>query len=153
MSGFHTVKALPTISLEEAAGLSPSLCRRGTPGTTVVTHPVHIIWNEEDPMCIGLKYKISHRTAGLGPKPSCSQVCYYSSTQTTCGTPGRSNGRPQHCWSRTKRTNKQQGPTIQHRELYSISHDKSYWKRIWNKNVYIRITKSLYHTAEINTTL
>ena len=43
MSGFHTVKALPTISLEEAAGLSPSLCRRGTPGTTVVTHPVHII--------------------------------------------------------------------------------------------------------------
>ena len=28
------------------------------------------------------------------------------------------------------RMDKQQGPTVQHRELYSISCDKQYWKRI-----------------------
>ena len=28
---------------------------------------------------------------------------------------------------------KQQGPTIQHRELYSISYDKRQWKRMWKK--------------------
>ena len=34
---------------------------------------------------------------------------------------------------------KQQGPTVQHRKLYSISCDNPQWKRIW-KNVYVYIT-------------
>ena len=47
---------------------------------------------------------------------------------------------------------KQQGPAVQHRDLYSISRDKPSWKRIW-KIVCIYITESLCCTAEINTTL
>ena len=44
----------------------------------------------------------------------------------------------------------QQGPTVQHRELYSISCDKPQWKRIRKR---IHITESLCCTAEINKTL
>ena len=44
--------------------------------------------------------------------------------------------------------NHQQGPTLQHRELYSISCDKPSWKSLF-KSIYI--TESLCCTAEINT--
>ena len=43
---------------------------------------------------------------------------------------------------------KQQGPTVQHREIYSIPCDKPWWKRTW-KRIYV----SLCYTAEINATL
>ena len=48
-----------------------------------------------------------------------------------------------------------QGPTVQLRELYSLSYDKLQWKRIQKakKNVYICKTESLCRIAEINTTL
>ena len=45
----------------------------------------------------------------------------------------------------------QQGPIVQDRKLYSISYDKSQWKRILKKEK-ICITESL-GTVEINTTL
>ena len=48
------------------------------------------------------------------------------------------------------RMDKQQGLTVEHKELYSISYDKPKWKRIF-KNIYIY--ESLCCTAEINTTL
>ena len=49
---------------------------------------------------------------------------------------------------------KQQGPTVEHRELYTMSCDKPSWKRILKKEcIYISITESLCCTAEINTTL
>ena len=48
------------------------------------------------------------------------------------------------------RMDKQQGPTVQHRELYSISCDKPYGKE---HKKYVCITESLCCTAEINTTL
>ena len=54
---------------------------------------------------------------------------------------------------------KQQGPTIEHRELHSISCDKSKWKRIQKKGIYIYIyiykyiTESLCCIAVINKTL
>ena len=32
-------------------------------------------------------------------------------------------------------TDQQQGPAVQHGELYSIFCDKPYWKRIWKKYV------------------
>ena len=35
------------------------------------------------------------------------------------------------------RMDTQQGPTVEHRELYSISCDKPSWKRIWKKKVSI----------------
>ena len=41
------------------------------------------------------------------------------------------------------RMDKQQGPTVQHRELYSVFYDKPEWKRVFKKNVYIHI----YHFA------
>ena len=53
----------------------------------------------------------------------------------------------------------QQGPTVEHRELYSASSDKLQWKRIWKRNVcvyiytHIQIYESLCCTAVINTTL
>ena len=47
------------------------------------------------------------------------------------------------------RTDKEQGLTVQHRELYSISCDKHNKK----KNVYICITKLPCFTSEDNTTL
>ena len=43
---------------------------------------------------------------------------------------------------------KQQGPTVQHRELYLIA-----WEENIKKNVYMGITESLSCTAEINTML
>ena len=47
-----------------------------------------------------------------------------------------------------------QGPTVWHRELYSISCDKSYGKEYFKKGgVYMCITESLCHTAEIGLTL
>ena len=46
------------------------------------------------------------------------------------------------------RMEKLQGPTVEDRELYSISCDKPEWKRI-----YTCIIESLCCTAEINTTL
>ena len=47
---------------------------------------------------------------------------------------------------------KQQGPTVEHRELYSVSYNK--WKRIFKKEcIHICITESLCCTAKINTTL
>ena len=45
---------------------------------------------------------------------------------------------------------KQQGPIVQHRELYSISCYEPDWKRIWTR-ISICITESLCCTAEINT--
>ena len=59
---------------------------------------------------------------------------------------------------------RQQGPTVEPRELYSLSYDKPQWKRIFKKNVCVciyiyiyicmyvcmYITESLYCTAEIN---
>ena len=50
------------------------------------------------------------------------------------------------------RMEKQQGPTVQHRELYSIPCDKPEWKRTWRR-IYRCITESLCCTAKINTTL
>ena len=42
--------------------------------------------------------------------------------------------------SRCKLLDKQQGPTVEHRELYSISCDKPSWKTIWKRMcVYIYI--------------
>ena len=35
------------------------------------------------------------------------------------------------------RMDKQQGPTVQHRELYSVSYDKPQWKRL-SKRVYVQ---------------
>ena len=34
---------------------------------------------------------------------------------------------------------KKQGPTIQHREPYSISYDKPQWKRMFKKGMYIYV--------------
>ena len=47
--------------------------------------------------------------------------------------------------------NKQGGPTVQHRELYSISSNRTCWKIVWKKE-YTYIYK-LRHYAEIGTTL
>ena len=44
------------------------------------------------------------------------------------------------------RMDKQQGPNVYHRELYSISYDKPEWKKI-----YIFLAESLCCMAEINT--
>ena len=46
----------------------------------------------------------------------------------------------------------QEGPTVQHRELYSVFCDNLYEKRIL-KRLSIRITESLCCTPETNTTL
>ena len=43
--------------------------------------------------------------------------------------------------------NKQQGPSLQHRELYSVSYDKPEWKSILKKNVYIYTHLSLNNFA------
>ena len=56
------------------------------------------------------------------------------------------------------RLDKQQDPTVEHRELYSICWDKPYsfpfiMEKNIKKNVYTCITESLCCTAEINTTL
>ena len=50
------------------------------------------------------------------------------------------------------RIDKQQGPTRQHRELYSISCIQNHNGKEYEKE-YICITESLCGTAEINTTL
>ena len=48
----------------------------------------------------------------------------------------------------------QWGPTAQHRELYPISWDRTWWKIVWKKEcTYICLTGSLCYTAEIDTTL
>ena len=39
----------------------------------------------------------------------------------------------------TERMNKQQGPTVQHRELYPVSWDRPWWKILWEKEC-----KSMY---------
>ena len=51
------------------------------------------------------------------------------------------------------RMDKQQGPTVQHRELYSIFCDKPDGKEYVKEYIYICITESLCCTSEINTTL
>ena len=48
------------------------------------------------------------------------------------------------------KTDNQQGPTVQRRELYSVFCDNLYEKRM---NICIRITKSLCCTPETKTTL
>ena len=48
------------------------------------------------------------------------------------------------------RMDRQQGPPVEPRELYSVSWDKPSWKRIV-KILYLCITESLCCTAEINT--
>ena len=48
---------------------------------------------------------------------------------------------------------KQQDPTVQHRELCSISYDTGYEGKNRKKNVYVCITESLFCTAEINAIL
>ena len=51
-------------------------------------------------------------------------------------------------------TDNQQGPTVQHRELYSISRNKIYKrKESGKKQIYACITQSLCCTPETNTTL
>ena len=45
----------------------------------------------------------------------------------------------------------QQGPVIQHREVYPIFYDNLCGQRIWKRmDVYIHITESLYCTAELS---
>ena len=53
------------------------------------------------------------------------------------------------------RMDEQQGPTVEHRELYSISCDKPEWKRIFEKRIdtCICIIETLCYTLEPNTTL
>ena len=51
----------------------------------------------------------------------------------------------------TYRMDKQQGPTVEHRELYSTFSDKLYEKE--QEKVICIITESLWCTTEINTTL
>ena len=51
------------------------------------------------------------------------------------------------------RMNKQQGPTVKHREIYSISCDKTQMEKIMKNNVYTCITESLSYTVEINNTV
>ena len=45
------------------------------------------------------------------------------------------------------RMDKQQGPTVQHRELYSISCDKTIMEKTMKKNIYIYIYIYLNHFA------
>ena len=51
----------------------------------------------------------------------------------------------------------QKGPTLQHRELYSIFYDKPQWKRLFEKECMYMYTLIIYEslgcTAETNTTL
>ena len=51
------------------------------------------------------------------------------------------------------RMDKQQGPTIEHRELYSITYDKTIMEKNMKRNTYTCITESIGYTAEVNTTL
>ena len=52
------------------------------------------------------------------------------------------------------RIDKEQIPTVYHRELYSISCDRPKWKIIFFKNnVYRYISESLCCTSVVNTTL
>ena len=52
------------------------------------------------------------------------------------------------------RMDKQQSPTILHRELYPVSWDRPWWKTVWEKEcIYICMTGSLCCTAEIDTIL
>ena len=52
------------------------------------------------------------------------------------------------------KTDNQQGPTVQHRELYSIFCDNLYEKRILKRmNTCGRLIESLCCTPETNTTL
>ena len=44
-------------------------------------------------------------------------------------------------------TGNQQGPTLQHREIYSISCNNLKWKRMLKRNIYIY--ESFYYTPEI----
>ena len=46
---------------------------------------------------------------------------------------------------------KQQGPAVQHRELYSVSWDKQQWERTW-KRMCVRVTESFCCTGETNRT-
>ena len=50
------------------------------------------------------------------------------------------------------RMDKQQGPTIEHRELYSITYDKTIMEKNMKRNTYTCITESIGYTAEVNTT-
>ena len=68
-----------------------------------------------------------------------------------CQQGGRHGGGEYWACGLIQRMDKQQGPTVYHRELYSGSCDKPEWKKIW-KSIYI-LTESLCCTAEINTTL
>ena len=47
----------------------------------------------------------------------------------------------------------QQGPAVEHRELYPVSCDKLCGKRIFERWICVRMTRSLDCTAEIITTL
>ena len=49
------------------------------------------------------------------------------------------------------RVDEPQGPTVEHRDLCSISCDKPSWKRIWTR-MDLCVTKSLGCTAERNVT-
>ena len=48
---------------------------------------------------------------------------------------------------------KQQGPTVQHRELYLISYNNPYGKEHIHTSMYLYISESLSYTSKINTTL
>ena len=56
-------------------------------------------------------------------------------------------------WEFGVKVDKQQGPTEQHRELYSISYDKQGMEKNIKMEIYIYITESVCCTAEINPTL
>ena len=54
---------------------------------------------------------------------------------------------------------KQWGPAVQHKELYPITWDGTWWRIMWEKEsgyiyiyIYICLTGSLYHTAETKST-
>lgn len=49
----------------------------------------------------------------------------------------------------TYRTDKQQGPSVEHRELYSIFYDKPQWKKNIKKDVYLCITESLLYSRHL----
>ena len=55
-------------------------------------------------------------------------------------------------WDWQRQTITQQCPTVQHRELRSVSFNKLLWKRT-GKRIKVCTTESVYHIPETNTTL
>ena len=120
-----------------------------------VPHPdqhVMMIW-ASDAASATIGYSLSYpRSRGvqgllLLSQPSCKSILK---------TPCKGRGREWDGWesgvSRCKltfRMDRQWGPTLQHRELYPVSWDGSWWKIVWEKNmcVYIYIYMYVYRYA------